>query len=71
MPKRLRKKSEDIDTLAKLIVEEATKETIQETPQKNPAAVELGGLGGLNGMKHFFRLILWLCILSSFALFRG
>ena len=56
MPKRSRNKSEDINILAKSIVEETTKEpddkeSKEETPQKNPAAVALGRLGGLKGGK--------------------
>lgn len=47
MPKRSRKES-DINILAKLIVEETTKEP---TKEKNPAAVALGRLGGLKGGK--------------------
>ena len=49
MPKRSRKESNDINLLAKAIVEEVTTEPIEETPQKNPAAVALGRLGGLKG----------------------
>lgn len=43
------RKPEDINLLAKLIVEEATKETPEEKPKKNPAAVALGRLGGKKG----------------------
>ena len=50
MPKRSRKES-DVNVIAKLIVEEATEEPNKETPQKNPAAVALGRLGGLKGGK--------------------
>jgi hypothetical protein len=49
MPKRSRKESEDINVLAKSIVEKATKEPSKEKPEKNPAAVALGRLGGLKG----------------------
>ncbi len=49
MPKRTSKenKEEDINLLAKNIVNKAT----EETPEKNPAAVALGRLGGLKGGK--------------------
>jgi hypothetical protein len=46
MPKRSSKQS-DVNIIAKLIVDEAT----NKTPQKNPAAVALGRLGGLKGGK--------------------
>jgi hypothetical protein len=50
MPKRSSKKktSEDVNTLAASIVEQATGESIS---LKNPAAVALGRLGGLKGGK--------------------
>lgn len=56
MPKRSRKKSDDINELAKSIVDQATeestpKEPSEEKPEKNPAAVALGRLGGLKGGK--------------------
>jgi hypothetical protein len=56
MPKRSRKKSDDINVIAKSIVDQATeesteKETSEEKPEKNPAAVALGRLGGLKGGK--------------------
>jgi len=65
MPKRSRKKKRpDINELAKTVVDEATSEendsTVNEKPEeetdqanngKNPAAVELGRLGGLKGGK--------------------
>lgn len=51
MPKRSRKETDDINVLAKSIVEETTKELSEEIPQKNPAAVALGRLGGLKGGK--------------------
>ena len=41
-------KSSDINKLAASILTQATSET---TPQKNPAAVALGRLGGLKGGK--------------------
>lgn len=43
-----KKKITDINKLASFIVSEATKE---EKPEKNPAAVALGRLGGLKGGK--------------------
>ncbi len=51
MPKRSRKQYEDINILAKSIIEKATKEPSKEIPEKNPAAVALGRLGGLKGGK--------------------
>ncbi len=50
MPKRSRK-SRDLNALAASIVEEATGDSPETTaePPKNPAAVELGRLGGLKG----------------------
>jgi hypothetical protein len=46
------KRPRDISQLAASIVAEATGEKkAEETPQKNPAAVELGRLGGLKGGK--------------------
>ena len=44
MPKRS-SKTKDVNELAKSIVQEVT----AEKPEKNPAAVELGRLGGLKG----------------------
>ena len=50
MPTRSRNRGiEDINRLAVRIVESATQETIREVATKNPAAVELGRLGGLKG----------------------
>ena len=55
MPKRSSKKRPtDINELARAIVDEATGETPEEKPspdkpQKNPAAVALGRLGGKKG----------------------
>ena len=43
-----KKQPSDINILASKIISEATKEP---TPKKNPAAVELGRLGGLKGGK--------------------
>lgn len=51
MPKRSRKESQDINVLAKSIVDKATKEPSEGKPEKNPAAVALGRLGGLKGGK--------------------
>ena len=47
MPKRTSKTDEDINLLAKSIVDNAT----GKPPEKNPAAVALGRLGGLKGGK--------------------
>ena len=52
----MKKKITDINQIAFLTVSEATKEPKEETPtedkpKKNPAAVELGRLGGLKGGK--------------------
>ena len=47
MPKRTSKNDEDINLLAKSIVDKAT----GKPPEKNPAAVALGRLGGLKGGK--------------------
>jgi len=50
MPKRSsKKKPEDINELAKPIVDEATSEEKPDEPEKNPAAVALGRLGGKKG----------------------
>ncbi len=56
MPKRSRKQSDDINVIAKIIVDETTEESTEkkpseEKPKKNPAAVALGRLGGLKGGK--------------------
>ena len=55
MPKRsskIKKKPTDINLLSSAIVGEATEEPTKETPpEKNPAAVVLGRLGGLKGGK--------------------
>lgn len=48
------KRPRDANQLAKMIVDEATGQTPESPPekaQKNPAAVELGRLGGLKGGK--------------------
>jgi hypothetical protein len=54
MPKRSRI-PKDINQLAKFIVDKATGEDMSNEPiqekKKNPAAVELGRLGGLKGGK--------------------
>ena len=50
MPKRSSKKEIDVNILASKIVVEATKEPAKESkPDKNPAAVALGRLGGKKG----------------------
>ena len=56
MPNRSSKnKSQDVNTLASQIVEDATEETSEEQeaeePTKNPHAQALGHLGGLKGGK--------------------
>jgi hypothetical protein len=54
MLERSRKKSSDVNKLAKSIVDEATMEELQAkaiAEGKNPAAVMLGRLGGLKGGK--------------------
>jgi hypothetical protein len=51
MPKRSRKESEDVNVIAKSILDKTTKEPSEEKPEKNPAAVALGRLGGLKGGK--------------------
>lgn len=48
MPKRSRK-PDNVNRLAKSIVEQATTEDTPNTEGKNPAAVALGRLGGLKG----------------------
>ena len=51
MPKRSSKGRKDLNQLAASIVAQATgeEETQPEQPEKNPAAVALGRLGGLKG----------------------
>ncbi len=53
MPKRSSKGRLDLNQLAKSIVDEATGEAPEQPqePEKNPAAVALGRLGGLKGGK--------------------
>lgn len=55
MPKRSSKPKADINLIAAGIVKTATEESAKETPppkpEKNPAAVALGRLGGLKGGK--------------------
>lgn len=54
MPERSRRKTSDVNQLAKSIVEEVTAEELQAkaiAEGKNPAAVMLGRLGGLKGGK--------------------
>jgi hypothetical protein len=45
------KRPSDPNLLARQIVEEAIGESLQEKPEKNPAAVALGRLGGSKGGK--------------------
>src|SRR2546427_5251630 len=53
MPERSRKRTRDVNELAKQLVDEATGEAPPVAPpperEKNPAAVALGRLGGLKG----------------------
>lgn len=49
MPKRSSNK--DVNQLAASILDSVTKEPVKGVPQKNPAAVALGRLGGLKGGK--------------------
>jgi hypothetical protein len=55
MPKRSSKRKTDINLIAAGIVKAATEEPTKEAsppkPEKNPAAVALGRLGGLKGGK--------------------
>ena len=52
MPKRSRKEPEDENQAAKRIMDAVTGQGMPSTaPAKNPAAVELGRLGGLKGGK--------------------
>jgi hypothetical protein len=55
MPDRSRKRPRDLNALAKSIVDDATSDEPRQAkalpPEKNPAAVELGRLGGLKGGK--------------------
>lgn len=53
MPNRSRTRTRDPNQLAKLVVDIATgeKEDTEKAKEKNPAAVELGRLGGLKGGK--------------------
>jgi hypothetical protein len=52
MPERSRKRSMDINEIARQIVDEATGEAEPVTPpEKDPAAVALGRKGGLKGGK--------------------
>ena len=58
MPERSRKKSSDLNQIAKSVVDKATNEAAVDELQakaiaegKNPAAVMLGRLGGLKGGK--------------------
>lgn len=47
MPDRSRKRPRDVNSLAKMIVDEATGD--EPKPEKDPAAVALGRKGGLKG----------------------
>lgn len=51
MPKRSSTGRKDLNQLAKSIVDQAISEELEqpEGPEKNPAAVALGRLGGLKG----------------------
>lgn len=53
MPKRSSKRPRDVNQLAKAVADEATSESTPdagpEQPEKNPAAVALGRLGGKKG----------------------
>jgi hypothetical protein len=50
MPNRSSKRPRDVNQLAKSIVDQATGQAPPEPkPEKNPAAVALGRLGGLKG----------------------
>ena len=52
MPKRSSKKPRDLNRLSSATVREATGEAPEESPSdKNPAAFEVGRLGGLKGGK--------------------
>jgi hypothetical protein len=52
MPNRSSKPRLDVNQLAKSIVDQSTGEAPkQDAPEKNPAAVSLGRLGGLKGGK--------------------
>ncbi len=52
MPNRSSKRPRDVNQLAKAIVDQATGEAPPEPQsEKNPAAVQLGRLGGLRGGK--------------------
>jgi len=54
MTEKKKKRSRDINTLAFQIVQDATREELEkepDKPEKNPAAVALGRLGGLKGGK--------------------
>lgn len=57
MPERSKKRPRDVNALAAAIVGEATdtpkraRKAPPKSPEKNPAAVELGRLGGLKGGK--------------------
>jgi hypothetical protein len=47
----MKKKNNDVNLIASRIVAETTKSAANPKPEKNPAAVALGRLGGLKGGK--------------------
>lgn len=49
MPDRSRQRPRDVNQLAKFIVDQATGQTDAPPDTRDPAAVELGRLGGLKG----------------------
>lgn len=51
MPKRSSKPPKDENALAAFIVARSTSDELPRKPEKNPAAVALGRLGGLKGGK--------------------
>ncbi|MEO8616808.1 MAG: hypothetical protein ABI600_16825 [Luteolibacter sp.] len=51
MPNRSSRPPRDVNQLAKFIVDQTTGDTPKAEPEKNPAAVALGRLGGLKGGK--------------------
>ena len=51
MPNRSSRPPRDVNQLAKFIVDQSTGKAPKVEPEKNPAAVALGRLGGLKGGK--------------------
>lgn len=49
MKRNIRRKKEDVNTLAHSLLEQVTSEHTVKSHQKNPHAVSLGRLGGLKG----------------------